>query len=413
MTSSTNFQSEPILPELEALESFLASHPDDLKTLMDVPFGKLLERIASFGFDSDILRQELISAGLFSEAVWVESVGLHSIDDFWGMTPLQYCEEFPEIGASLVIGTIKSIHVSEEQLALLSNAGGKTNLTTAQKWEIAGGSILVGYVLPKTYRTWRTSTNFTKEQVKDYANQELPWINDEGIEMRYNFNYSEIAGGTRYVAVETKTLFGRIYVEWSNTLPGTFVNKVIKPLVNKLVGNRTQQRIDSELTESVHSFSTSIRNDSQVSEAIESNIRESKERPEHEVQRIDSYSSNHNAQLNELIESAQSPDLRSSVNHFVEQQIVSSFNNSLINVEEADNRVERFEKKELSAILTNEEKKIEQQFIGGEAQLELEAQQAVNKELKSVAKDVEESVEESIEESVKTEEELITNSLDR
>ena len=53
---STPVQSEFIHPELDALEVYLASHPDVLKGLMDVPFGELLNQIADLGFDKDILK---------------------------------------------------------------------------------------------------------------------------------------------------------------------------------------------------------------------------------------------------------------------------------------------------------------------------------------------------------------------
>lgn len=403
-------------PELDALEAHMASHPDDLKDLMEVPFGRLLSQIAGFGFDADILKEELVSSGLFSSGIWLESVGLESLDDFWRMTPIQYCEQFPEIGATLVTGVIESIHVSEEQIKLLANAGGKTNLTKSEKWEIAGGAVLVGYVMPKLYFTYKNSTEFSKQTIREIAvkqsvSGEGEFTRFDGFEYRLRANYYNIFNGTRVVTVEAKTLAGRIYFEWGMTLPGILLNKYIKQPLQRYFGNQVQHDISAQISDDILSRP-------ELEEDAMRNIREAEIRPLGELGRDRRFASEKLPDVSPdlvedygesgtLLESFQT-DLAGEL----DSQFQGMFEHSVIEIQSADGRIEKFEKTQLDKIMSNEEARLEQAIGADEAQLESDAEADAVSEIDSAAIEVESSIEKSVKSTIVADKQLIDGALD-
>ena len=120
------------LEELEALEAFLASNPNELNNLLDKPFGELAEQLCYLGFDGKLLRHYICGLEDFSKEVWIDAVGIDSIEHFLHLTPHQYCDSYPEIGAPLLVAVVNSIKISDQHAQLLREAGG-TNLSKKQK----------------------------------------------------------------------------------------------------------------------------------------------------------------------------------------------------------------------------------------------------------------------------------------
>jgi hypothetical protein len=134
-------------PDLDALELFLASDPEQLNSILDQPFGAIIEYLDNLGFDGERIFQSIRLDQCFSREVWVDSVGIDSLEQFLSLSPIEYCDKFPLVGAPLVAAVVDSIHVGDDQSQLRANAGG-TNLTKSQKWEIgiAGGMVGVGLI---------------------------------------------------------------------------------------------------------------------------------------------------------------------------------------------------------------------------------------------------------------------------
>jgi hypothetical protein len=401
--SPTPAQPDFIHPELDGLEVYLASHPDVLKGLMDVPFGEILNKIADLGFDKDILKEEIASTDLFTSSIWLEPVGIDSLDDFWLITPLQYCEQWPDIGAALVAGVIKSIHVSDEQAALLSSAGGKTNLTKSEKWEIAGGAVLLGYVLPRVVSIVKASRSIEKEEVERLAALERndpdfhPFEKIDGFEYRPKFSYSQILGGTRFVSAEAKTLGGRIYFELGNTLPGKLAHYVKIKLQERSL-SRARRLEGIEIESEVQSFgertSTELAGSLVIQEDVDRNIVEAEIRPGREAERIARFVRDRLPENPIVDGEGLSDDVRSELNVLqkdLAQSIAADFDESLENsfvvVEVGGNRIEDLEKRELMGIVSEEESSLEDKLSVDAEQLENEAESQFERDVDTFAQD--------------------------
>jgi len=127
-----------VSPELQALEAFLGSNPDELVAFTETPFASLLTRVNELGFDGDVIQAELASIGILDIEVWSNQVGLEHAE-FLALSPIEYADRYPEQGAPLVAAVLNSIHLSEEQSALHAVAGG-TNLNKGGKIGIALGA---------------------------------------------------------------------------------------------------------------------------------------------------------------------------------------------------------------------------------------------------------------------------------
>jgi hypothetical protein len=121
-----------VLEELDALEAFLASNPNELNNLLDKPFGELAEQLCYLGFDGKLLRHYICGLESFSKEVWIDAVVIDSIEHFLQLSPHQYCDTYPEIGAPLLVSVVNSIKISEQHAQLLQEAGG-TGLSKKQK----------------------------------------------------------------------------------------------------------------------------------------------------------------------------------------------------------------------------------------------------------------------------------------
>ena len=108
---------EPTNPELEALEAFLGSSPDELVAFTETPFGALLAKVNELGFDGGVIQAELASTGILDAEAWTSAVGV-DLADFLALTPLEYAERYPEQGAPLVAAILNSIHRRASILAL-------------------------------------------------------------------------------------------------------------------------------------------------------------------------------------------------------------------------------------------------------------------------------------------------------
>ena len=134
------------LEELEALEAFLASNPNQLNNLLDKPFGELPEQLCILGFDGNLLRHHISGLESFSKEVWIDAVGIDSIEHFLQLSPHQYCDTYPEIGAPLLVAVVNSIKISEQHAQLLEVAGG-TSLSKKQKLGLEIGLPVAATVL--------------------------------------------------------------------------------------------------------------------------------------------------------------------------------------------------------------------------------------------------------------------------
>ena len=134
------------LEELEALEAFLASNPNQLNNLLDKPFGELPEQLCNLGFDGNLLRHHISGLESFSKEVWIDAVGIDSIEHFLQLSPHQYCDTYPEIGAPLLVAVVNSIKISEQHAQLLEVAGG-TSLSKKQKLGLEIGLPVAATVL--------------------------------------------------------------------------------------------------------------------------------------------------------------------------------------------------------------------------------------------------------------------------
>jgi hypothetical protein len=161
MTQSSSVES--VSPELDALEAFLGSTPEELVAFTETPFGGLLAKVNELGFDGDMIQAELASTGILDAEAWTSSVGV-DLSDFLELTPLEYANRYPEQGLPLVAAILNSIHLSEEQASLHSVAGG-TNLSKGEKIGIAVGSTITGmYVIPKICNHLKMRSYLIKEQ---------------------------------------------------------------------------------------------------------------------------------------------------------------------------------------------------------------------------------------------------------
>ena len=132
--------------ELDSLEFYIASNPDTINSFLDCKFKDLQQLVNSLGFDATTIIRELEPADFFSDYLWVQSVGISKLE-FLELTVIEYCHRFPETGAPLVALILDSIRLSEEQAELLAKAGGTTNLTKANKWEIGLGAVALAGTL--------------------------------------------------------------------------------------------------------------------------------------------------------------------------------------------------------------------------------------------------------------------------
>jgi hypothetical protein len=224
-------------PELDALEAFLAGNPDELNPLLDTPFGDLARAIADLGFDTEVLIEELAAIGLLTEELWIESVQLEQAE-FLALTPLQYCEKFPDIGAPLVLSVLNAIKLSDEQSELLSKAGG-TNLSRGEKVEIgvgiAGAGVAALYVLPRLYQHVQLKRELVAYFDKDIQNTDsklkftaMRYSREEGI----LYKFSRDSSGATRLSIKADTYAIRLYGELSNTLPVLLWRK-IQGAINK------------------------------------------------------------------------------------------------------------------------------------------------------------------------------------
>lgn len=173
MSQST--PSDLFSPETDAFEAFLASHPDDLAAFIETPFGGLVAKVNELGFDAAAILDELVPSGLLDRELWISVVDLND-SEFLALTPMEYVERFPEHGAPLLASVLNSFKLSEDNVSLLSTAGG-TNLSKGAKIGIGvtGGILGLALVVNQVARTIKT---------KRLANNMLKFAEQYGVELR-------------------------------------------------------------------------------------------------------------------------------------------------------------------------------------------------------------------------------------
>ena len=206
---------EPTNPELEALEAFLGSSPDELVAFTETPFGALLAKVNELGFDGGVIQAELASTGILDAEAWTSAVGV-DLADFLALTPVEYAERYPEQGAPLVAAILNSIHLSEEQASLHSVAGG-TNLSKGEKIGIGVGAAVTGlYLAPRIFNQLRArSTAIERAAVNPQIAREWEegYTADNGvISLKTDFM------GIKHLDFRAKSITGRLTHEWDNSL---------------------------------------------------------------------------------------------------------------------------------------------------------------------------------------------------
>ena len=206
---------EPTNPELEALEAFLGSSPDELVAFTETPFGALLAKINELGFDGGMIQEELVSTGILDAEAWTSAVGV-DLADFLALTPVEYAERYPEQGAPRVAAILNSIHLSEEQASLHSVAGG-TNLSKGEKIGIGVGAAVTGlYLAPRIFNQLRArSTAIERAAVNPQIAREWEegYTADNGvISLKTDFM------GIKHLDFRAKSITGRLTHEWDNSL---------------------------------------------------------------------------------------------------------------------------------------------------------------------------------------------------
>jgi hypothetical protein len=170
------------LDELEALEAFLASNPNELNNLLDKPFGELTEQLCNLGFDGKLLHHHISGLESFSKEVWIDSVGINTIEHFLKLTPHQYCDSYPEIGAPLLVAVVNSIKISDQHAQLLQEAGG-TSLSKKQKLGLEIGLPVAAtalYFAPRVLGHQNAKKHFldclTSEHLKNIAEGKIEHV---------------------------------------------------------------------------------------------------------------------------------------------------------------------------------------------------------------------------------------------
>ena len=206
---------EPTNPELEALEAFLGSSPDELVAFTETPFGALLAKVNELGFDGGVIQAELASTGILDAEAWTSAVGV-DLADFLALNPVEYAERYPEQGAPLVAAILNSIHLSEEQASLHSVAGG-TNLSKGEKIGIGVGAAVTGlYLAPKIFNhlKLRSLAIEMSAQNPDYAEKfEKGWDMGNGV-VKLETDFM----GIKHMDFRARSVTDRLNLEWKNSL---------------------------------------------------------------------------------------------------------------------------------------------------------------------------------------------------
>lgn len=219
---------EPASPELDALEAFLGSTPDELVAFTETPFGALLAKVNELGFDGGVIQAELASTGILDAEAWTSAVGV-DLAGFLALTPLEYADRYPEQGAPLVAAILNSIQVSEEQASLHSVAGG-TNLSKGEKIGIGVGAAVTGlYLAPRIFNQLRARSTAIEHAA---VSPEIASAWEEG----YTTNNGVISLKTDFMGIKhldfsAKSITGRLAHEWNNSLiPSAY--KAVRTKIN-------------------------------------------------------------------------------------------------------------------------------------------------------------------------------------
>ena len=206
---------EPASPELDALEAFLGSSPDELVAFTETPFGALLAKVNELGFDGGVIQAELARTGILDAEAWTSAVGV-DLADFLALTPVEYAERYPEQGAPLVAAILNSIHLSEEQASLHSVAGG-TNLSKGEKIGIGVGAAVTGlYLAPRIFNHLKLRSKAIEMATSNpsYAEKfEKGWDMDNSVvTLKTDFM------GIKHMDAKAASVADRLNIEWENSL---------------------------------------------------------------------------------------------------------------------------------------------------------------------------------------------------
>lgn len=216
---------EPDSPELDALEEFLGSTPEQLVAFTETPFGALLTKVNELGFDGGVIQAELASTGILDVEAWTSALGV-DLTEFLALTPVEYAERYPEQGAPRVAAILNSIHLSEEQASLHSVAGG-TNLSKGEKIGIAVGATVTGlYLAPRVLNHLILRSKAIEMAAGDpeFAS-DLEKGYDKG---NYVATLTTDFMGIKHLDFSTKSIAVRLNHEWYNSLLPTAYRAVRK-----------------------------------------------------------------------------------------------------------------------------------------------------------------------------------------
>jgi hypothetical protein len=210
---------EPAIPELDALEAFLGSTPEELVAFTETPFGALLAKVNELGFDGDVIQAELAITGILDAEAWTSAVGV-DLAGFLALTPLEYADRYPEHGAPLVAAILNSIHLSEEQASLHSVAGG-SNLSKGEKIGIGVGvAAFTGlYLVPRIYKTNKLRNKLL--ELTQLQGDIGAAAAEKGFETEYGrVNLTTDFLGINHVNIHANSFKSRLCLEWNSSLLG-------------------------------------------------------------------------------------------------------------------------------------------------------------------------------------------------